>query len=133
MLGNFQREVTHEIQRLENRIERLRGFLDEMEEDMPESPDVTASAEEQDDSPADTPREPISSSRSGLDPQQIVDMLARTPINKSGSLDLRTDAGRTLRTLGYLDKVGYPTEEAEALMKQYKKTFKRRVTSSARR
>lgn len=131
MLSNFQSEVQHEIQRLEARVQRLRDFISDMDEDMPESPDIEPrqqedmAVNEQEEVPSSNSKPPRTSRPTE---EQLVELLATAATNKNGSIDMRTDAGRTLRIMGLLDEVGFPTEEAESLMKVHKRSFRRRIS-----
>lgn len=139
MPGSFEREIKNEIQRLEGRVERLREFLGEMENDIPESPQVqprmVAPRQQEDEEGGDEggegnggnggeeqnrgvtsgPRRQVSRPSE----PELAQMLMEAPTNKNGSIDLRTDAGRTLRAYGMVDQIGFPTEEAENLLKSY--------------
>lgn len=134
--GNFAQEVEHEIERLETRVERLRGFLDDMKDDIPESPDVRANQAvdedddtDDDDSPDSAQSGPARRTPTRPNEDELVDMLVKAPTNKNGSVDLRTDAGRTLRAFGMVDQIGFPTEEAEELLKTHKKVMRNRKSS----
>lgn len=145
MTPTFRREVLSEIDRLESRVKRLHQFLQEMEGDLPEDHDADTSTmalaasapslqEDQQVTQGSTPEAyaPSSKRTSRPDERQLLDMLTEAPTNKNGSIDLRTDAGRTLRAFGYLDDNGFPTDEAEAFLHVNKRTLKRQRSTPAR-
>lgn len=132
MAGSFEREIQNEIERLQSRIERLQGFLEEGEEYTPRSPDVRGRmagvSEEGNGGTVSTAREKIEAARrsaggaksqpdaSEMTDDEMLQLITEAPTNKNGSIDLRTDQGRTLRAVGLVDENGYPTEKAEALL-----------------
>lgn len=149
MTNTFRREVLNEIDRLENRVRRLRAFLQEMEGDMPDgtlvpAPTVEEAEEEGEENGVETEAEgtvpatafamqgPQAKRASRPDERQLLDMLTEAPTNKNGSIDLRTDSGRTLRAYGYLDDNGFLTQEAEAFLHVNQRTMKHRRGTPSR-
>lgn len=157
MPSTFEREVQTEIERLEGRVERLREFLDEMKEDIPESPTMTSRTgitrrEEEDQGEDQGDRENGGEGEEAGQPlgvrgitsaprrqpsrpneQELAQLLMEAPTNKNGSVDLRTDVGRTLRAYGMVDQLGFPTEEAESLLKTHGRARMKRTTSGGRK
>lgn len=137
MVGNFEQEIGQEIERLETRVERLRAIMEDMKNDMPESPEVQNGARnnqpEEEDAPRPQQRGATPAPRRSSRPneEELATMLVEAPTNKNGSVDLRTDAGRTLRAFGMVDQIGFPTEEAEELLKAHNKSRGRRAKKSS--
>lgn len=154
-MPNFEQTLMRELDRLDERVQRLRTLVSDQqgnsgEEDQQgggQQRGATGSRGGQEDTGRDEggdttpPTARTSGRRSSSRPseEELVQMLNEAPTNKNGSIDLRTDAGRTLRAFGMVDHVGFPTEEAEGLMKTGRGGARRvsspnkQVAASARR
>lgn len=132
MAGSFEREIQNEIGRLQGRIERLQAFLEEQDEEyVPRSPDIRPRVNGEDatiSTGTQSAREKIEAARrassgvgrqpdaSEMTDEEMLKLFDEAPQNKNGSIDLRTDHGRTLRAVGLVDENGFPTEKAETLV-----------------
>lgn len=154
MGGSLEREILAEIERLEGKVERLREFLDEEkgtggksarellnagpgaggEEDLDERAQRRIQAGV---SPSGGVRG-VTPSRgqpaiTEMSDEDLLQMLTDAPTNKNGSIDLRTDIGRTLRGVGLVDENGFPTEDAERLSGGRQTSSGRRRMKAGRR